>query len=102
MRGHALQGLLIGFGAAIIPAQVTARIKTKRTNGWASSLGSGSPKNGMLLRGAYALAFPGPISTSEEAMYWTTTVGGNHRSLSGKRNYVMRFPACGLLSNSAF
>ena len=35
-------------------------------------------------------------------MRWTTTVGGNHRSLSGKRNYVMRFPACGLLSNSAF
>jgi hypothetical protein len=102
VRTDVLQGILIGFGAAIITAQITAKIKTRKTNGWTSSLGSGDPRNGMLLRAAYVLAFPGPINTSAEAMYWTTSIDGNNHSLSGKRTYVMHFSAGKLPPNNAF
>ena len=102
VRTDVLQGILIGFGAAIITAQITAKIKTRKINCWTSSLGSGDPENGMLLRAAYVLAFPGPINMSKEATYWTTTVDGNNHSLSGKRNYVMHFSAGGLPPNNAF
>lgn len=102
VRTDVLQGILIGFGAAIITAQLTGKIKTRKTNGWISSLGSGDPKNDMLLRAAYVLAFPGPINTSKEAVYWTASVDGSNHSLSGKRNYVINFTAGGLPPNNAF
>ena len=64
--------------------------------------GCGVPGNGMLLRGACTLAFPGPVNIPQEAMYWTTSVDGASHDLSGEHDYIMRFPAGGLPSNNAF
>lgn len=65
-------------------------------------LGCGEPGNGMFLRAACALAFPGPINTPQEAMYWTTSVDGANHDLSGEHDYIMRFPVNGLPPNNAF
>jgi hypothetical protein len=97
-----LQGLLVGFGLAIITAQITARIKAKKVNGWITMFGCGEPGNGMLLRAACTLAFPGPVNSTQEAMYWTASVDGSSKTLSGKNCYVMHFPAGGLPPNNAF
>jgi hypothetical protein len=35
-------------------------------------------------------------------MYWTTSVDGASHDLSGKHDYIMRFPAGGLPPNNAF
>lgn len=64
--------------------------------------GLGAPGNGMLLRAACALAFPGPVNIPQEAMYWTTSVDGASHDLSGEHDYIMRFPAGGLPPNNAF
>ncbi len=102
IRTDVIQGILIGYGTAIITAWIMGKIKSKKINGWTVSLGSGDPGNGMLLRAAYVLAFPGPINISNEAVYWTTSVDGSHHSLCGKHNYVIRFPAGKLPPNNAF
>ena len=46
--------------------------------------------------------FPGPVNVPDEATYWTTQVDGAGRPLSGRRHYVMHFPAGGLPPNKAF
>ena len=102
LRNDVIQGCLIGAGLAFVTAQVYGRVKAKKVNGWISMFGLGEPRNGMLLRAAHALAFPGPVNTSQEAMYWTTTTDGAGHSLSGVHNYVMHFPAGGLPPNRAF
>ncbi len=55
-----IQGFLIGFGLAFVSAQVYARIKATKVNGWITMFGLGVPGNGMLLRAAHAQLFPGP------------------------------------------
>jgi hypothetical protein len=97
-----IQGILVGFGMAIITAQITAKIKGTKVNGWTTMYGLGVPDNGMLLRAACTLAFPGPVNTPQEAMYWTTSVDGASHDLSGEHDYIMHFPAGGLPPNSAF
>jgi|SRR5664280_1676840 len=97
-----LQGFLVGFGLAVITARITAMIKSKKVNGWITMFGCGEPDNGMLMRAACTLAFPGPVNIPQEAMYWTTSVDGANHDLSGKHCYVMRFPTGGLPPNSAF
>lgn len=64
--------------------------------------GLGAPGNGMLLRAASALLFPGPVVVPEEAMYWKTCTDSARHTLHGQHNYVMHFPTGGLPSNSAF
>jgi hypothetical protein len=96
------QGILIGFGLAVVTAQVYARIKATKVNGWTSTLGLGAPGNGMLLRAAHALQFPGPVVVQEEAMYWKTNSDGTGRALDGKQNYTLHFPAGQLPPNNAF
>ena len=102
VQSDILQGFLIGFGLAVVTAQVYARIKSTRINGWTSAFGLGSPGNGVLLRAAHALLFPGPVVVQEEAMYWRTNSDGEGHALSGVNNYRLHFPAGGLPPNNAF
>ena len=102
VRNDIIQGFFIGFGLAFITAQIYARIKAKKVNGWVTMYGLGKPGNGMVLRAAHAQFFPGPVNTPEEAMYWWANADGAGHALSGARDYVMHFPAGGLPPNDAF
>ena len=102
LRNAIVQGALIGFGLAFVSAQVYARIKTKKVNGWITMYGLGEPGNGMFLRAAHAQLFPGPVNLPEEAMYWWTNTDGAGHALSGVNDYIMRFPPGGLPPNDAF
>ena len=97
-----LQGFLIGFGMAFVTAQIFARIKATKINGWITMFGLGVPGNGMLLRAAHAQLFPGPVNIPQEAMYWTTSGDGAGHTLSGKHDYIIHFPPGGLPPNNAF
>src|SRR6266498_4688453 len=101
VRNDVVQGILIGGGLAFITAQIFARIKTTKVNGWITIFGCGVPGNGMLFRAACAQIFPGPVNVPQEAMYWTTSGDGAGHTLSGKRDYIMHFPPGGLLPNNA-
>lgn len=102
VRNAVVQGTLVGFGLAFATAQLYARIKATRVNGWITLFGLGLPGNGMLFRAACAQLFPGPVNVPQEAMYWWTNVDGAGRALSGRHRYVMRFPPGGLPPNNAF
>jgi hypothetical protein len=97
-----IQGALVGFGLAFVSAQIYARIKAKKVNGWITVFGLGEPRNGMFLRAAHAQLFLGPVNVSKEAMYWWTNSDGSGHALSGVHDYVMHFPAGGLPPNHAF
>lgn len=97
-----VQGIFAGFGMAIVTAQITAKIKATKVNGWSTMFGLGVPGNGMLMRAACTLAFPGPVNIPQEAMYWTTSVDSASHDLSGEHDYIMHFPAGGLPPNNAF
>ena len=102
VRTDVIQGILVGFGLAIATAYITSKIKSTKINGWNTMFGCGASGNGMLLRAACALAFPGPINTPQEAMYWTTSLDGMNHELSGEHDYIMHFPAGDLPPNDAF
>ena len=102
LRSDVVQGILIGFGLAFVTAQIYARIKATKVNGWITMFGLGEPGNGMLLRAAHAQLFPGPVNIPQEAMYWWTNVDGAGHTLSGAHDYIMHFPAGGLPPNNAF
>ena len=102
VRTDVIQGILVGFGLALITAQITANLKAKKVNGWTTMFGLSMPGNGMFTRAACVLALPGPVNTPQEAMYWTTSVDGASHDLSGEHDYIMRFPAGGLPPNNAF
>ena len=102
VRNDVVQGILIGAGLAFVTAQVYARIKAKKVNGWITMFGLGEPGNGMLLRAAQAQLFPGPVNGPQEAMYWWTNSDGAGHTLSGERDYTMHFPPGGLPPNNAF
>ncbi len=102
VRNDIIQGALIGFGLAFVSAQLYARTKAKKVNGWITMYGLGEPSNGMLLRAAQAQLFLGPVNVSKEAMYWWTNSDGAGHALSGVHDYVMHFPAGRLPPNDAF
>lgn len=102
IRSDVLQGFLIGFGLAFVTAQVYARIKAVRINGWTTMPRLGNPGNGMLMRAACAQLFPGPVNTAEEAVYWWANSDGAGAALTGQQEYVLHFPAGGLPPNNAF
>jgi len=102
VRSDVVQGILIGAALAFITAQVFARIKANKVNGWITMYGLGRPSNGMLLRAAHAQLFPGPVNTPEEAMYWWTNTDGSGHALTGAHDYVLHFPPGGLPPNKAF
>lgn len=102
VRNDVVQGILIGFALAFVTAQIYARTKAKKVNGWISMFGLGEPGNGMLLRAAHAQLFPGPVNVPQEAMYWWTNTDGAGHALFGAHDYVMHFPAGQLPPNNAF
>ena len=102
MRNDIIQGIIVGFGLALVTSQIIGELKTSKVNGWVTMYRLGLPDNGMLMRAACALAFPGPVNTPQEAMYWTTSVDGTKHELSGEHNYIMHFPSSGLPPNKAF
>jgi hypothetical protein len=102
VRNDVIQGILIGGGLAFVSAQLYARTKATKVNGWITMYGLGEPGNGMLLRAAQAQLFLGPVNVSQEAMYWWTNTDGAGHTLSGAHGYVMHFPAGGLPPNHAF
>src|SRR5512139_2938129 len=102
VRNDMIQGVLIGGGLAFVSAQIYARIKASKVNGWITMFGLGEPGNGMLLRAAHAQLFPGPVNVPQEAMYWWTNTDGMGQALSGVRDYRMHFPPGGLPPNHAF
>ncbi len=102
VRSDVIQGILIGYGLAFVSAQVYGRIRATKVNGWITMFGLGEPGNGMLLRAAHAQLFPGPVTVSQEAMYWWTNADAEGHALSGVHDYVMHYPAGGLPPNHAF
>lgn len=102
VRSDILQGFLIGFGLAFATAQLYARIRATKVNGWITMFGLGEPRNGMLMRAACAQLFPGPVNTAAEAVYWWTNVDGTGRTLSGQHAYTLHFPPGGLPPTNAF
>ena len=96
------QGIIVGGVLGFITAQVFARIKATKVNGWITIFGCGVPGNGMLFRAACALIFPGPVNVPQEAMYWTTSKDGAGHRLNGRHDYMMHFPPGGLPPNDAF
>jgi hypothetical protein len=102
LRNDVIQGILIGYGLSFVTAQIYARVKVRKVNGWVTMFGCGEPDNGMLMRAACAHIFPGPVNTPQEAMYWTTSADGAGQALSGAHNYLMHFPPGGLPPNEAF
>ena len=102
LRNAVVQGILIGGGLSFVTAQIVARIKATKVNGWITVFGLGEPSNGMVLRAAHAQLFPGPVNVAEEAMYWWTNADGAGHTLSGRHDYGLHFPPGGLPPNDAF
>jgi hypothetical protein len=98
-----IQGIFAGAGLSFITMLfILPNFYITKVNGWTAIYGCGEPGNGILLRGACATTFPGPVNIPEEAMYWTTKVDGAGQNLSGAHNYIMHFPAGQLPPNNAF
>jgi hypothetical protein len=97
-----LQGVLVGFGLALVTAQLYGQVKGSKVNGWFTMFGCGMPGNGMFLRAAHAWAFPGPVTVPQEAMYWRSTTDTAGRRLDGRHDYVVHFPAGQLPPTEAF
>lgn len=102
VRADLLQGALIGFGLAFVTAQVIARVKATKANGWVTMRGLGEPSNGVFTRAAHAQLFPGPVNVPQEALYWWANTDAVGRTLNGANNYILHFPADGLPSNDGF
>ncbi len=96
LRNAVVQGVLVGWGLAVVTVEILARIKATRTNGWITIYGCGEPRSDMFLRAACARIFLGPVNSPREAMYWKTQVDGEGHVLSGEHNYILHFPPGGL------
>ena len=100
-----VQGIIIGaalaFLTAILVLDAVARAITTTVNGWSSIRKCGQPGNGIFVRAACAKALP-VVNVFEEAAYWTATRDGSGQTLSGRRAYVLSFPAGQLPPNDAF
>lgn len=97
-----VQGIIVGAVLAFITFQIVSQAYVTKINGWTTMLGCGKPGNSVLLRGACAKEFPGPINVAEEAVYWTTKEDGAGEKLSGQHSYLMHFPSGQLPPNDAF
>jgi len=97
-----IQGIIVGGVLAFITFQILTNVYVTKVNGWTTMFGCGEPGNGILLRGACANKFTGPINVPQEAMYWTTNQDGASQTLSGQYDYILHFPAGGLPPNNAF
>jgi hypothetical protein len=100
-----VQDFFIGAALAFISLYLilndVAKAHQTTTNGWNTTRHCNRPGNGILLRAACAQYLP-MANVWEEAAYWTTTVDSTGRVLSGRRRYVLHFPAGQLPPNKAF
>ncbi len=98
VSGDLIQGALVGFELEFVSAQIYARIKAKKFNGWITMFGLGEPDNGMFLRAAHAQLFPGPVNLPREAMYWWTNTDGASHAFSGMHDNVMHLPGSAVIA----
>jgi hypothetical protein len=102
---HVVQGIIVGGVLAFLTANIVmnavVKAMTTTVNGWSTTTKCGQPGNGILLRAACAKILPA-TNVAQEAAYWTTTVDSAGRRLSGRRDYVLHFPAGHLPPNEAF
>ena len=100
-----LQGVIIGaalaFLTTILILDLVAKAETTTVNGWSSIRRAGQPGNGLLVRAALQKALP-VVNVFEEAAYWTTSVDGAGKKLSGEHAYRLHFPPGHLPPNDAF
>jgi hypothetical protein len=98
-----VQGTLIGAGLAFATLLlILPTFYVTKVNGWTIVHGCGEPGDGLALRAACAVIFPGPINVPQEAVYWTTKLDSTGRGLAGQHDYIMHFPAGQLPPNDAF
>jgi hypothetical protein len=97
-----VQGIIIGGVLAFITFQILTNAYVTKVNGWTTIFGCGEPGISIMLRGACANKFAGPINVPQEAVYWTTSNDGAGRALSGALHYSLHFPAGQLPPNDAF
>jgi hypothetical protein len=55
VRTDVIQGILVGFGLALVTALIIGKLKSTKVNGWITMFGLGVPGNGMFMRAACAL-----------------------------------------------
>jgi len=100
-----VQGVIIGatlaFLTAVLVLDAVAKSETRTVNGWSSIRKAGQPGNGLLVRAALQKALP-VVNVFEEAAYWTASVDGAGRRLSGEHVYRLHFPPGQLPPNDAF
>jgi len=94
-------GLALAFLTSILILDAVAKSETTTVNGWSSIRKAGKPGNGILLRAAMQKALP-VVNVFEEAAYWTTSVDGAGRRLSGDHAYRLHFGPEELPPNNAF
>jgi len=100
-----VQGVIIGatlaFLTTILILDLVAKSETRTVNGWSSIRKAGQPGNGLLLRAALQKALP-VVNVFEEAAYWTASVDGAGKRLSGEHVYRLHFRPGQLPPNDAF
>lgn len=100
-----VQGVIIGatlaFLTTILILDAVAKAETRTINGWSSIPKAGQPGNGLLVRAALQKALP-VVNLFEEAAYWTATVDGAGKNLTGEHVYRLHFPLGQLPPNEAF
>lgn len=102
---YVVPGVLVGAVFALVTALllITAQLDAVQTtvNGWSITMTCGKGSNGILVRAGCAQSLP-MVNLPQEAVYWTATVDGAGRTLSGAHEYLIHFPAGGLPPNDAF
>ena len=86
-----VQGIIVGSVLAFITFQIFMHGYVTKVNGWTTMYGCGEPGIGILLRGACAITFPGPINVPQEAVYWI--VGGSRLRCLTRMGSVQRATA---------
>ena len=105
MSSGVVQGVIIGatlaFLTTILILDAVAKAQTLTVNGWSSIRKAGQPGNGLLVRAALQRALP-VVNVFEEAAYWTASVDGVGKKLSGEHVYRLHFALGQLPPNGAF
>ena len=102
IRNDVIQGFLIGWGLAFVTAQIYARVKATKVNGWITMFGLGRPSNGMLLRGCTRPVISRPVNVPRKQCIGGQMLTAKAETLNGRQGYVLRFPPGGLPPNHAF
>ncbi len=96
-----IMGVALAFLTTIVILDAVAKSVTTTVNGWSSIRKAGQPSNGILMRAAMQKALP-VVNVFEEAAYWTASVDGAGKRLSGEHAYRLHFGPGELPPNDAF